>query len=386
VDPTNPRAAIRADVLRRLDETSADVVALLAGQVPAYAALSRDQRGEVLDIARWATGRILDLWVEDTQLTEADARRFRGIGAARALDGRPLAAVLRAYRLAGTHLTETIERTAGPRLTAADAMALARLWMTSIETLSEALYAGHSAATATVLEDRDRAVDDLLTDLLAGRQVTRTGLADRGRQLGLALPRRLALLVLHLQGDLDPEALCLSLWPDLPEQRAVDTLVRVQGSTATLLAPHDAPVATGAGPDRAWRGVRLADLGASDLPRAHRLAQHLLEHAPERASAGRPLLDEADALAVALATGHPDADAPRLRALVLGALDPPAQHHLREGLEAYLALGSATEAAESLGLHAQSMRHRLRRITHLTGRDPRVPWDRFVLEVAGLGR
>jgi DNA-binding PucR family transcriptional regulator len=32
------------------------------------------------------------------------------------------------------------------------------------------------------------------------------------------------------------------------------------------------------------------------------------------------------------------------------------------------------------------MRQRIRRITELTTRDPRRPWDRFVLELARLSR
>ncbi len=50
--------------------------------------------------------------------------------------------------------------------------------------------------------------------------------------------------------------------------------------------------------------------------------------------------------------------------------------------DAYLAGGSATGAAERVGVHPQTLRYRLRRIAGLTGRDLRDPWHRFVLEVA----
>jgi len=94
------------------------------------------------------------------------------------------------------------------------------------------------------------------------------------------------------------------------------------------------------------------------------------------------LLDEADVLAVAQATGHPDTDAAALVDQVLGPLREHA--HLRAGLDALLAAGSVAGAAAADGLHVQTMHHRVRRIASLTGRDPRRPWDRFVLELATL--
>ena len=57
---------------------------------------------------------------------------------------------------------------------------------------------------------------------------------------------------------------------------------------------------------------------------------------------------------------------------------------MTEGLAAFLRVGSAAGAAVDLGLHAQTLRQRLKRLAALTGRDPRDPWDRFVLESAAL--
>ncbi len=183
------RSRIRAHVLEHLDQVTERVVAAIQTEIPAYATLSRDQVAEVTDIASWGTLRILDLGVEDVGLTADDLRRFRGIGAARALDGRPLPAVLRAYRLAGAELTATVEHVDPDLLTVADTMALARLWMASMDALSEAIYEGYQAAADRVIVDRDRAVGDLADDLLVGRQVTRTNLADRARELASDLDR-----------------------------------------------------------------------------------------------------------------------------------------------------------------------------------------------------
>ena len=183
--------AIRDD----LDRVVPDVVATIREQIPAYRTLSAAQVEEVSAIAAWATSRILQLWVEGGELEPADVQRFRGIGAARALDGRPLPVILRAYRVAGTRITDLVADVGGDRLTVEDALALARLWMASIDTLSEALYAGHSAASERLSGDRERALADLLDDLLTGRQATRTALQDRCRELGVTLPAAPGVLV-----------------------------------------------------------------------------------------------------------------------------------------------------------------------------------------------
>jgi DNA-binding PucR family transcriptional regulator len=137
--------------------------------------------------------------------------------------------------------------------------------------------------------------------------------------------------------------------------------------------------------ERRWQGCLMTGLAIADLPRALRVGTHLLARAPGRAFAHRTVLDEADALLVAVLTGHRDADVDRLRQVVLEPLHAAAADHLLEGLEAYLEAGSAAEAATLLGVHPQTMRYRLRRLREVTGRDPRQGWDRLVLEAAVLG-
>ena len=313
----------------------------------------------------------------------ADLQRFRGIGAARALDGRPLPVVLRAYRVAGSTVTDLVAARARKRLSVDDALALARLWMASIDALSEALYAGHAAASVRISDDRDRALGDLLADLVSGRHATRAAIADRTRQLGVRLPERPWVLVAR-GGPL--EAVDETSWAAwLSRVAGVEAcLSRVQDGVGLALVLRlspdvpDVPALLGAAlADRGWRGVALGEHGTDDLPRAFRLAEHALDHAPPRAFESRGALDDADAAALALAAGHRDADASRLHRLVLG---PLVRHPaLLVSLDAYLTTGSATEAADLLACHPQTMRHRVRRIADLTGRDPRRGWDRFVL-------
>ena len=56
---------------------------------------------------------------------------------------------------------------------------------------------------------------------------------------------------------------------------------------------------------------------------------------------------------------------------------------LSETLDAYLDSGGAIEAcARKLFVHPNTVRYRLRRIADVTGRDPTVPRDSYVLRVA----
>ncbi len=372
------RTRIRAEVLTQLGEVTERVVAAIQAEIPAYATLSRDQVAEVTDIASWGTLRILDLWVEESGLTPEDLRQFKGIGAARALDGRPLPAVLRAYRLAGAEVTETVERVGSDLLTVPDTMAMARLWMASMDALSEAIYEGYRAATDRVSVDRDRAVGDLAGDLLVGRQVTRTNLADRARELGLEIGPRLVLTVLRAP---DAAAVARSLLAG-----AAHTVVKRFGDASAVLitTPH-VVLDPGSVAVTDWRGFRSSALRVDDLPTAARLAEHLLDHAPPHAfSRDRPLLGEGDAHALGLVRRHPDADPARLAHAVLGGLAGDENAHLAEGLAGFLRAGSAAGAAADLGLHPQTLRQRLKRLVVVTGRDPRDAWDRFVLESAVL--
>lgn len=373
------RLHLRTQVLAQLDEVTGRVVAAIQAEIPTYATLSRDQVAEVTDIASWGTIRILDLWVDESGLTADDLRRFKGIGAARALDGRPLPAVLRAYRLAGAELTATVEQVGADLLTVPDTMALARLWMASMDALSEAIYEGYQAAADRVSVDRERAIGDLAADLLVGRQVTRTNLADRARELGVEVGPRLALTVLRAPDATHVARALLG--------GAADTAVMlVQDGSAVLMTPPHLELEMDSVVGTDFCGCRSSGMRVDDLPGAASLADHLLDHAPPHAfSRTRPLLGEGDAHALGLVRRHPDADPARLAALVLGGLADREHAHVTEGLAGFLRTGSAAGAAAALGLHPQTLRQRLKRLVELTGRDPRDPWDRFVLECAVLG-
>ncbi|MFD1656720.1 PucR family transcriptional regulator [Streptomyces caeni] len=380
--PSPVRARIRQQLAADPRVVEA-VVAAVHAQVPVYAALDGSRLPEVRAIAAWGVDRLLHLWATDGTWDAADLRRVRGIAAARAADGRPVQAVLRAYRVAATVLTDEVAARASG-LTAADGLALARMLVTALDTLSEEMAAAYAATTEDLAGDRDRALRLLLDDLIAGRHASAGALTDRSARLGVHLPEPYCLLVAEpVAGggpDMSYEAAAGLLGALGDGGTALST---VRGSRAVLLLPATAtgraPALLGA---RGWRGCAITGEGLDRVAVAHRLAADALDTAPAHAHRPGRLLTDADAHVLALLTGRPAATADHIARLVLGPLTDPEQRHLLEALSAYIDAGSATAAARVLHLHPQSLRYRLRRVWALTSRDPRDPWQRLTLEVA----
>ncbi|MFU9039093.1 MULTISPECIES: PucR family transcriptional regulator [Streptomyces] len=189
----NDRERIRQELTATPRVVDAIVDAVHA-QVPAYAALDDRRLPEVRAIAGWALDRLLHLWATDGAMEPADLRRFRGIAAARAADGRPVQAVLRAYRVAATVIADEIAL-GTPRPTAEDAFALTRMLLTALDTLAEEMAGTYAAANEDLAGDRDRALRLLLDDLLAGRHASIGALTGRANRLGVQLPDPYCLLV-----------------------------------------------------------------------------------------------------------------------------------------------------------------------------------------------
>ncbi|QIY75386.1 helix-turn-helix domain-containing protein [Streptomyces sp. RLB1-33] len=364
----------------------AAIVSAVHEQVPVYAALDDSRLPEVRAIAAWGLERLLHLWVTDGALEPSDLRRLRGIAAARAADGRPVQAVLRAYRVAATVLTDEIAARA-PRLAAADAFALSRMLLTALDTLSEEMTTAYAATDEDLAADRDRALRLLLDDLIAGRHASVGALSDRSARLGVQLPDPYCLLVAEPWGAECPD-MALDAATGLLEALAVPgdeavSSATVRGSRAVVMLPGAAAARAGAVLGaRSWRGCAITGESLDRVAVAHRLAADALDTAPAHAHRPGRVLTDADAHVLALLGGHPAAAPDHVARLVLGPLTDPGQRHLMEALTAYIDAGSASAAARALHLHAQSLRYRLRRIHALTSRDPRDPWQRLTLDIA----
>ncbi|GIG61442.1 Fis family transcriptional regulator [Longispora fulva] len=388
------RVAVQREVSEALPTIGEELAAAVQGRIPAYQRLEAAQLAEVRAIAGWALTRVLELWVRDGALDAADLARFRGIGAARAADGRPLPAVLRAYRVAATLAIDIVVGRGRDTLDVADTLALTRLWLASIDALSEAVYSGYTSAADRLTGDRGRSRRELLDDLLVGRQASAGAWVDRCRELDVDIPARPTLLLVEstdparvlTEADGEDLAAELGLAGDDPRRY----LLTLRGRRLVLLLPGATAgvgVASPAGlldpvvVRRGWRGCRI-ETPPAEAPVGYRLAEDALDTAPAHAHDGGRLLDTGDAHLLALLAGRPAARSADIAHLVLGPLADPGNAHLLEGLDAFLAAGTATGAAEHLGVHPQTLRYRLRRVRECTGRDPRTPWQRLVLDVA----
>ncbi|GAA0681926.1 hypothetical protein GCM10010193_39540 [Kitasatospora atroaurantiaca] len=368
------------------------MVEAVHAQVPAYAALDDSRLPEIGSIAGWALGRILDFWVTDSALDEADLRRLRGIAAARAADGRPLQAVLRAYRVAAAAIAEVIEECrgrqgAGRQLDGADIFALTRVLLTTLDTISEVMTTAYAAASESLTGDRARALQSLLDDLIAGRQASAAALADRSGRLGIQLPDPYCLLVAEPSTqESAPELSAAELLEALAPARTdggATALATVRGPRLVLLLPAAAAdLAPAALRARALRGCAITGESLDRIAAAHRLATDALDTAPAHAHHPDRVLTDADAHVLGLLAGRATLTPDRIARIVLGPLADPARRHLLDALAAYLDAGTASAGARSLHLHPQSMRYRLRRVRELTGRDPRDPWQRLTLDIA----
>ncbi|PLW66142.1 CdaR family transcriptional regulator, partial [Streptomyces sp. DJ] len=175
------REAVCRDMLHAEPGLVARIVDEVRREVPAYRGLHGSRLAEVRAITRWASSRLLRMWAEDTGTTAADVERAREIGRARAADGRSVDAVVRAYRVGAAAADRIVAEHAGDRLSPGDVFALNRIWLRELETLTEALAAGHADAAERLDADRDRALRAFLDDLLVGRQASPAAVADRSR-------------------------------------------------------------------------------------------------------------------------------------------------------------------------------------------------------------
>ncbi|MFD5465958.1 helix-turn-helix domain-containing protein [Kitasatospora sp. NPDC127059] len=364
----------------------------IAREIPAYANLDARQLEEVRSIIVWTLRRVLELWSVDGALGAEDIRMFRGVGAVRARDARPLAAVLRAYRVAALTFFERIGERFADAVTVRDLSALARVWLTVLDQSSEAIFDGYESTGRSLSEDREHALRGLLTDLLLGRQSHPGTLRARLRELDAELPAAFDLMVLSPAAGAPDDAeraaaLVTAALVARAAGEAADLELTTLHTTMDGLGVALAKAVDPAALDRlaagqGLTGALLTGVTAATAPRAYRIAAHGVRHASPLVWTERRMLDRGDLEVVALVTGHPDADPARVAESVLGHLAQ--DETTRRTLDTVIYSDGAAGAATRLHLHPQTVRYRLRRLAAVTGRDPRTPWNRFVFQTALL--
>jgi len=364
-------------VLRaELDSITADVVDAVRQEVPLYRRPLEGAFGAGVRLGVGAAlGRFSELVATGDAQPQAGLDVYRGLGRGELRQGRPLDALLAAYRVGARvswrrFATIATEAGCGP-----DALvALAELVFAYIDELSAATAQGYAEEQSRVAGARDRARARLAALLLAGGGDP-GALADLARDAGWVLPAtvaavhapagaplaaRLGAAALVLEAD--DEVIALVGDPAGPGR--LEALRRALAGTGAVLGPAVPPaeVARSVARARRARGLR-AGLGVAAeevlVADEHRLA--LLVHAD-------PAL-VAELAGVLLAP--------------LAAETPASRERLEATLLAWLAhRGERARAAAALSVHPQTVRYRMGRLRELLGDALDDPDTRFALELA----
>ena len=326
-----------------------------------------------------ALGRLLDLFGTDEDALSAQlAEVYGSFGARESRHGRPLDALLAAYRIGA--------RTSWARLSAVavaggvevgQLVILAEAIFVYIDELSAASATGHARDHAAQAGHRDLLRSRLATALVEGTAATSPAqIHELADDVGWAMPARLAVAVVPLPTSALPipppdvltvtqgqELLAILPDPSGPGRRARLTALVEPGLevyVGTVRPPEEAPVSL----SHARAVHRLVEDGVLHRAPVVAAADHLPElvlHADPR------LLAELAARALA-----PLAELPR-----------PRQAVLTDTLRAWLAHhGNRPAVARSLGVHPQTVSYRLAQLGELLGPALDDPRARLTLVLA----
>ncbi|MFX4285493.1 PucR family transcriptional regulator [Janibacter sp. G349] len=371
-------AALRA----QLPRVASVVVAEVMHQVPAYDVPFQGRMGKIIE-------RAVQVSLASFVTLAAGAApqgapvgvgvaAARELGQAEAKRGRPVEALLSAYRVgASAAWRELSVEAIAAGVDAATLGRFAELVFTYIDELSAASVAGHNQQTTSAERERIVHLDRLTRGLLTG--VSGAELDDDAAAAGWVPPRTLtAVLVdreraLTATGVLDPRTLTLS--ENLPDGSIEHAVLLVPDSGGPsrarlleLLEGHGAVV----GPARPWAQVRESY--------ARAVAATALELPG--------VVDTDDVLPELVMHADPAALA-ELRDAVLAPFAQVAEgtaERLMETLRAWLLLQGRRElVAESLHVHPQTVRYRMNQVRDLYGERLNDP-DEVLALVLALGR
>lgn len=381
-----------AAVLRRLLPTVAEqTVAAIIVEVPSYASDLSGQMGTNISSAvEMALAGFLKL---ASRSRDADPSTPLGpaleaayaLGRGEARSGRSMDALLAAYRVgARVSWREMAGAAAAADMPVATMVKFAELVFAYIDELSAASVAGHTDELSTTGRVRDRYLERLSAQLLAGADAD--VLVAGAERAGWPVPRTLTAVLLpvaHVRGALSLlPAETLQPREDLPgidevEETALLLVPDVDGRDRVRLLRGLVDRNAVVGPARPWTHVRASYL------RAVR-ARHLR-------SSGGAALDTEEHLATLVLDADPEALADlRERVLApLADLRPATRERLAETLRSWLLHhGRREDVAHDLFVHAQTVRYRMGQLRELYGDrldDPRTVLELTLALSAGTG-
>jgi hypothetical protein len=395
-----PRAA---EALRpELPGVAEEIIAAISAGVPEYARPLEGRFGEGLRMGvEQALARFVDLTGRDEAGEGAASKVYVDLGRGELRAGRPLEALLAAYRLGA--------RVAWRRLAAAGERAgleprtlylLAEAIFAYIDELSAESVEGYAMEQAAVEGARQRRRRELAALLLLDPPADKVAVEAAALAAGWPLPKAVA--AVYVEGDAgegatDPDRLAARL--------GEGTIAAELASGVCALVPDpDGPGRAGPltaafrdglgalGPSVSWRD---AVLSASRARAAHALAREgaIAVAAVDGARGGTPT-GSAGPAGLVVAAEHPvallvNADrglASDLAATALAPLDgetDASRDRLTETLAAWLRHRGRTDAiAAALHVHPQTVRYRMGRLRELYGDRLDDPDARFELELA----
>jgi hypothetical protein len=364
-------AALAQPLGRGVEATGEEIVAAIRAGVPAYARpLASGSEQGLRDGVAAALRQFVGLVAGAHDAEALDRSLYHELGRFEYREGRPLESLLSAYRLGARVAWRRAAEAARAAGHDAEALALlAEAIFAYIDEMSAASAEGYAAEQSAGVHERERRRAVLLTLLTRRPPADPAAIEEAARAAGWALPDRLAALAYAgdatpvlppdaLRGRVDDVAVALIPDPDAPG-RAAQLAAAFDGSAAAL-GP------TGAWPD-AGRSLRRARQALQLHPESGRLIR-AEDHLAELVLHAEP------ALAQELAAR---------RLAPLRALPGRAPDRLAETLRAWLDHhGSAPAVARELGVHPQTVRHRLKRLRELFGDALDDPAARFELALA----
>lgn len=352
-------------VLPRMAEHT--VVAVTA-EVPSYADAFGGRMGQNIENAvQLALGAFLRLATRSRgadpgpRLSPAlDGAYDLGRGEAR--NGRSIDALLAAYRVGARVAWRELSATAvAAGLPAATTARFAEMVFAFIDELSAASVSGHADELAAAGRVRQRHLDRLATELLAGE--LRNQLLASAEQASWKPPKTLSAVLLpeaetrKLAALFTQETLQATIdLPDSAESLAVVLIPDAEGHQRRRVLEAMAGKRAVVGPPREWWSVRSSYLRAM---RTRALA-----------ATDSGVVDTEDHLVeLVLSADHDAAGDLRRRVLApLEGLRPSAAERLAETLRAWiLHLGRRDAVAESLFVHPQTVRYRMTQLRELYG-------------------
>ena len=379
---TAPWDAIPADIAQalraHLPSVVDDTIATIAREVPAYARPLEGAFGVGLRRGvEIALGRFLTLPGSNLPaLSDADREVYVGLGMGELRSGRPLEALLAAYRVGARVAFRRFANHARELGLPADGVVpLAEAVFAYIDELSAASVEGYAAEQSARAGERDRRRRELLQLLLSGTGDA-AAVAEAAAAVGWTLPERVMAVVLPPE---QADGLGLRL--------GAGVLAAEHGGAAVAIIPAAEP---GRGRARLARTLRGRGAVVGPARRAGAVPGSLrLAHAAARLRAAGVVTGDPVFVDEHLATLVVHSDPELLTDLVTRRLRPleavraSSRDRLAETLLAWLAhRGERQRVAQDLHVHPQTVGYRLTQLRKLFGADLDDPDARFELEIA----